>query len=122
MSKTVIAVLRLALAAALTFTLYAAFAPTPDAPQLLPWDKAAHFAAFFVLAILAALAFPKIPILWIGLALSGLGAAIEIVQGLPAIDRDRDSADWVVDTIAVALALWLGPLHVARARLRRGCG
>ena len=43
MSKKLLAALRLTFAGALIFTLYAAFAPGPDTPQLLPWDKAAHF-------------------------------------------------------------------------------
>ncbi|MCC6789897.1 MAG: hypothetical protein IT547_18880 [Hyphomonadaceae bacterium] len=119
MSKTLMTALRLALAGALIFTLYAAFAPSPDAPDILLWDKAAHFAAFFTLAILAALSFPRAPLLVIGVALSVLGAAIEIIQGLPAVHRDRDVVDWLVDTAAVILALWPGPLRGARARLRQ---
>ncbi len=118
MSKTLVVMLRLALAGALIFTLYAAFAPSPDAPQILPWDKAAHFAAFFTLAILGALSFPRAPLLLIGVALSLLGAAIEIIQGLPTVNRDRDIVDWVVDTVAIGFALWPGLLRVARARLR----
>lgn len=122
MSKTVIAVARIALAAALIFTLYAAFVPTPDAPSFLPWDKASHFAAFFVLAILAALAFPSTRLLNIALALSVLGASIEVVQGLPAVHRDLDVMDWLVDTVTVAAAFWPGMVHTARARLRQNAG
>lgn len=119
MSKKLLAALRLAFAGALIFTLYAAFAPGPDAPQILPWDKAAHFAAFFTLSILAALSFPRAPLVVIGAALSGLGAAIEIIQALPAIGRDGDVVDWLVDTAAIGFALWPGILHGARARLRQ---
>ncbi len=87
MSKTLLSALRLALAGALVFTLYAAFAPEPDAPQMLPWDKAAHFAAFFTLSILAALSFPRAPLIAIGVALSVLGATIEIIQAQPVIGQ-----------------------------------
>lgn len=118
-SKKLLAALRLALAGVLIFTLYAAFAPGPDAPQVLPWDKAAHFAAFFTLSILAALSFPRAPLIAIGAALSGLGAAIEFIQALPAIGRDGDVVDWLVDTAAIGFALWPGILHGARARLRQ---
>lgn len=119
MSQKLLAALRLALAGALIFTLYAAFAPGPDAPQMLPWDKAAHFAAFFTLSILAALSFPSAPLIAIGVALSALGALIEIIQALPAIGRDGDVVDWLVDTAAIGFALWPGILHSARARLRQ---
>jgi hypothetical protein len=37
--------------------------------------------------------------------LSGFGALIEYVQGLPLVHRDRDFWDWVADTIAIAAAL-----------------
>ncbi|MEZ5960598.1 MAG: hypothetical protein R3C30_09265 [Hyphomonadaceae bacterium] len=118
MFKTLVVMLRLALAGALLFTLYAAFAPSPEAPDILPWDKAAHFAAFFTLAVLAALSFPRTPLVAIGVALSALGAGIEVVQGLPGVDRDRDVVDWLVDTVAIGFALWPGLVHAARARLR----
>lgn len=117
MPEKLLVALRLALAGALIFTLYAAFAPGPDTPQLLPWDKAAHFAAFFTLAILAALSFPRTPLIAIGVALSGLGAVIEIIQALPAIGRDGDVVDWLVDTAAIVFALWPGLVRAARARL-----
>jgi VanZ family protein len=116
MSKKLLAALRLAFAGAL---IYAAFAPGPDAPQILPWDKAAHFAAFFTLATLAALSFPRAPLLVIGVALSGLGAAIELIQALPAVGRDGDVVDWLVDTAAIGLALWPSSICLARARLRQ---
>jgi hypothetical protein len=37
--------------------------------------------------------------------LSGFGALIEYVQGLPSVHRDRDFWDWVADTIAIIAAL-----------------
>ena len=73
--------------------------------QLVPWDKAEHFIAFYALTGLAAAAFPRRNLLWIATALSAFGALIEFVQGLPIVHRDRDFWDWVADTIAILAAL-----------------
>ena len=54
---------------------------------------------------LAAAAFPKRNLIIIALLLSGFGAFIEFVQGLPMVHRDRDAWDWVADTIAIVAAL-----------------
>ncbi len=91
--------------AALVFTFYSAVIPPHKALQLVPWDKAEHFIAFYTLTGLAAAAFPKRNLLWIAAALSGFGALIEFVQGLPIVHRDRDFWDWVADTIAIVAAL-----------------
>jgi len=91
--------------AALVFTFYSAVIPPHEALQLVPWDKAEHFIAFYTLTGLAAAAFPKRNLLWIAAALSGFGALIEFVQGLPIVHRDRDFWDWVADTIAIVAAL-----------------
>ena len=79
--------------------------PPRHALQLVPWDKAEHFIAFYVLTVLAAAAFPKRNVLAIAAWLSGFGALIEFVQGLAIVSRDRDFWDWVADTIAIAAAL-----------------
>lgn len=100
----------------------AAVLPGNGGLHIFPWDKAEHFLCFYVLAVTGAFAFPRLPVIWLGLALSGLGGAIEIVQGLPMVARDSDWKDWAADTIAVACAL--GPLIVAdwRARWRAAAG
>ena len=91
--------------AALLFTFYSAVAPPSHAVQLVPWDKAEHFIAFYALTGLAAAAFPKRHLLVIAVLLSAFGALIEFVQGLDIVHRDRDFWDWVADTIAIAAAL-----------------
>jgi hypothetical protein len=96
---------RIVFFAALAFTFYSAVIPPHLALQLVPWDKAEHFIAFYTLTGLAAAAFPKRNLLWIAAALSFFGALIEIVQGLPIVHRDRDFWDWVADTIAIGAAL-----------------
>ena len=47
--------------------------------------------------------------------LSGCGALIEIIQGLPFVHRDRDVRDWVADTVAIGAVMGV----VLAARLRR---
>jgi hypothetical protein len=91
--------------AAVIFTFYSAVIPPKHAVQLVPWDKAEHFIAFYVLTGLGAAAFPGRRLWVIGALLSAFGALIEIVQGLSIVHRDRDFWDWVADTIAVIAAL-----------------
>jgi hypothetical protein len=91
--------------AALAFTFYSAVIPPREAVQLVPWDKAEHFIAFYALTGLAAAAFPRRDLLWIAALLSGFGALIEFVQGLAIVHRDRDFWDWVADTLAIGAAL-----------------
>lgn len=66
-------------------------------------DKVAHIVAFATLATLACLGFRDAPKLLIVERLSFLGAAIEVVQSIPALNRDCDVRDWLVDTAAAAL-------------------
>jgi hypothetical protein len=90
---------------ALLFTFYSAVIPPHQAVQLVPWDKAEHFIAFYALTGLAAAAFPRRHLFLIAASLSGFGALIEFVQGLPLVHRDRDFWDWVADTLAIGAAL-----------------
>ena len=96
---------QLVFVAALVFTFTAAEMPAEKAPQLFPWDKAEHFAAFYTLTVLAAAAFPQRRLLMLAVLLSAFGALIELVQTLPIVNRDADFWDWVADTIAIAAAL-----------------
>jgi hypothetical protein len=96
---------QLAFVCALLFTFYSAVIPPERAIQLVPWDKAEHFIAFYALTGLAAAAFPRRNIFVIAALLSGFGALIEFVQGLAIVHRDRDFWDWVADTLAIAGAL-----------------
>ena len=96
---------QLAFFAALIFTFYSAVIPSAAAFQLVPWDKAEHFIAFYGLTGLAVAGFPTVRLWLIAIALSGFGALIEIVQGLALVRRDRDFWDWVADTLAIAAAM-----------------
>lgn len=64
-------------------------------------DKFNHVLAFSVMAALAMLGWPATSRLRVVFRLSVLGAAIEVVQAIPALHRDCDIRDWVADTLAV---------------------
>jgi len=104
--------------AALLFTFVCASLPPDRAPQLVPWDKAEHFIAFYTLTALALAAFPRHSLLRIAVLLSVFGAGIELVQALPFIHRDCDFWDWVADTIAIAATLAALALVPLRTYLR----
>jgi VanZ family protein len=91
--------------AALIFTVACATAPVDVAPNALRSDKAEHFLAFYVLAILAAAAYPRTGLVWVGTSLSAFGALIEIAQAIPIVHRDASFQDWFVDTAAIIAAL-----------------
>jgi hypothetical protein len=91
--------------AAVIFTFYSAVIPPRHALQLVPWDKAEHFIAFYALTGLGVAAFPRRRLSVIAVLLSAFGALIELVQGLPIVHRDRDFWDWVADTLAIMAAL-----------------
>jgi hypothetical protein len=103
-NSTLLSIARAAFFAALVFTFYSAVAPASHVLQLTPWDKATHFLAFYGLTGLAIAAYPKRNVFLVGAILSGFGALIEFVQGLPLVNRDRDFWDWVADTAAIVFA------------------
>lgn len=98
-------VAQVAFFSALFFACYEAVIPPHKTIPLFPWDKAEHFAAFYVLTWLAAAAFPRSRLMVIGIGLSGFGALLELVQAIPALGRDCDYKDWIADTAGI-LATW----------------
>jgi VanZ family protein len=102
--------------AAALFALVMATLPQP--PQLpgQPSDKIQHILAFTVLAGLGAAAYPRAPLLKIGLGLSAFGALIELIQTIPMLHRDAEFVDWIADTVAAAIVLGFAAL--VRRRLR----
>jgi hypothetical protein len=91
--------------AALVFTLVMAWLPHPPSVPGNPNDKIQHIAAFACLSLLGAMAFPAFPLALLGERLSFLGAIIEVVQAIPALQRDCDIRDWIADTLAVIVVL-----------------
>ena len=66
-------------------------------------DKIAHVLAFATLAFLAALGFPAANRWRVAERLSFMGAMIEVVQSIPALQRDCDIRDWIADTLAIVI-------------------
>jgi VanZ family protein len=99
---------------AIAATIAGAFAPPSMAVELLPWDKAGHFLAFYGLTVLAVIAFPVRRLDVIAIALSVFGGLIEIVQSLPFVHRDGDWRDWITDCAAIVAVLI--PIGLVRLR------
>lgn len=108
---------RLALAAfvaASLFTLWRAVLPDDGGVGFIPWDKAKHFIAFYVLTALAVAALPASRFWKIGAVLLSFGVGIEVVQGL--VGRDAAFGDVVAD--ACGIGALFGPI-VLRAWTKR---
>ena len=102
---------RLLFWAAAAFAFVMAALPHPPEVPGAPSDKVQHILAFLTLAALARWAYPAVRKRWLLLGLALFGAAIELVQAIPALNRDSDPLDWLADVAAaaavfVAIALW----------------
>ena len=91
--------------AAACFAFVMAVLPHPPEVPGEPSDKVQHIAAFATLAALGGFAYPATPLLQLLVRLSLFGAAIEVVQAIPALHRDSDILDWLADTVAVVIVL-----------------
>jgi hypothetical protein len=100
-----VTLLRVVFWAAVLLSFVVATVPQPLELPGNPSDKLLHMAAFAALTLLGALAYPRLPLLKLALALSAFGAGIELVQGLPAVGRHREFLDWVADSAAVAAVI-----------------
>jgi hypothetical protein len=109
-SPILIRLYRAAFWSAAFFALVMASLPQPPPLPGSPNDKIQHIIAFAVLAVLAALAFPRTGRLYLLLGLSAFGAAIELIQMIPQLHRDASWLDWSADTGAAAAvfsAFWV---------------
>jgi VanZ family protein len=57
------------------------------------------------LTLLAAVSFPKPRYRRIFVAMAGLGAAIEVLQMIPSLQRDAQISDWLADCAAIIAVL-----------------
>ena len=87
------------------FTFVMAILPHPPVLPGAPTDKMQHIAAFVVLTVLAAAAYPGMSWRRAAWMLPAFGAFIEIVQAIPALHRTSDIRDWTADTVAVLVTL-----------------
>jgi VanZ family protein len=89
---------------ATAFAVVMAVVPKPPHTPLDRFgDKFEHIVAFAVLALLANLGYPAARRWLIVERLAFLGAAIEMVQSIPALHRDSDIRDWLADIAAVVV-------------------
>lgn len=96
-------------AACLSFVM--AVLPHPPAIPGQPSDKIMHMLAFATLGALAAHGFRPRSVLTLFLGLTGFGALIELVQAIPALNRDSEVVDLLADMgaalVALALVRWI---------------
>ena len=109
-----IRMIRTAFWIAVLFAFVMAVLPHPPRLPGAPSDKVQHILAFLALGALASFAYPRTSPVYLGAGLSLFGAMIEVVQLIPALNRDGDPIDWIADTAAAALMLIF--LHWLRAR------
>lgn len=76
-------------------------------PALFGWHVVNHLAAFIVLTMLARAAWPRLDRVWLFAALMAHGAAIELLQSLPVINRAMSIYDWGVDAVGIGAGLVL---------------
>ena len=92
-------------AASLT-VLFLAITPSPEIPGN-PNDKLLHAIAFVVLALLAALAFPRVKLRYLAILLAGFAASIEMIQLMMQQGRVAEWYDFTVSAVGAAVVLFL---------------
>ena len=110
---------RLLFWAAAIFAFVMAVIPHPPELPGEPSDKIQHIAAFATLGALGAWGFPRLAPLKLVAGLSIFGAAIELIQAIPALHRDSDVRDWIADTIACGLVLLIVSWRRSRVHAHR---
>ena len=83
-------------------------------------DKLVHFAAYFILVCLAALAFPKARLWRVVGALILLGAALEGAQGLMNLGRTASVGDLIANGLGACFPAvsWIGCIRFISSRYR----
>ena len=112
---------RLVLVAAAVLCAWGAVAAPAGVEQaFVPWDKAAHFIAFYGLTLLMFAAFPTRRRFDLTMIAVFAGCAVELAQR--AVGRDAQLSDIAADAagaFAVMAPLWLERLRAAPRRERR---
>jgi len=90
---------------ALIFAVTMALLPKPPEVMGDVGDKYQHMLAFSCLTVLASIGYSGAPPLRIAERLSFVGALIEVLQSIPALQRDCQIMDWVADTGAILATL-----------------
>ena len=95
--------------------------PGPGWLDFITWDKAKHFLAYLALCAVGLVAFPRMPLPVLFLALLAQSAIIEAAQ--PYFGRSREIADLVANLaglLTVAACLFAGQLRERLTRAREG--
>lgn len=96
---------RVAFWASLVLTLTMAWLPKPPEALNDIGDKYQHMLAFGTLTVLACAAYPQSSLIRIGGRLGFVGVLIEMVQAVPALHRDCDVMDWIVEAVVIVVVL-----------------
>src|SRR5690606_35280264 len=83
-----------------TVLLALVMAVLPQPPAVPAPDKAQHMLAFFTLAVLGSAAYPAISPARFAALLAVFGGLIELVQMIPALQREGSVLDWAADFVA----------------------
>jgi Co/Zn/Cd efflux system component len=75
------------------------------APRLFGWDKLEHMSAFATLAVLGRFAYPGLARVRLLAGLSGFGIAIELLQGIEALNRSASPHDVGANTLGIIAGL-----------------
>lgn len=98
---------RIAFIVAATFAMVMASLPHPPPVPGQPSDKILHVLAFATLGVLGALGFRSLSVARLFVGLTAFGAAIELVQTIPMLNRDSELEDLLADAAAALVALVL---------------
>jgi len=104
-------------AAALIAAVAALLPEPPPLPESFT-DKLQHMVAFFTLAVLGGLAYPRLSALRLVALLTLFGALIEVAQLVPRFHRDTDLLDLLADIVAASAGV-LVVLALRRLLARR---
>jgi len=89
--------------------------PPQEISELLGWDKAQHFTAYFGLALMAVLGWSGRRVFALLLAVVALGGTLEILQAF--VGRDAEWGDMLANTLGAVTGTILALALLAAARL-----
>ena len=89
--------------------------PPQEISELLGWDKAQHFTAYFGLALMAVLGWSGRRAFLLFLAVIALGGSLEILQAF--VGRDAKWGDMLANTLGAIAGMLLALGLLAAARL-----
>lgn len=100
--------------AAAAFALVMALLPKPPQMPGEPGDKVQHMIAFATLGAIAAAGWRDRTVVALFAMLAAFGAAIELLQMIPALHRDAEVLDWIADMAAALASIAIVRLFLPR--------